>query len=148
MNTCSWTSRLGAYHDGELPAPEAAALEAHLGDCALCQRELRDYRRLSLMLGRIDIPELSVSSVARIKRQIQREGNVFILRFARRMTGVAAALLLAGTLWLINANTSNVAAAPVNDWEAAAVSPNVDATQQNTGAVQLAMWIQTDLSRK
>jgi hypothetical protein len=123
-------------------------MEAHLPGCALCQRELRDYRRLSLMVGQADIPELAASTLTRMKRQIHREGNLLILRMARRMTGVAAAVLVAGSIWLMSVNSSDTTPTQVHDWEAAAVSPSVDSSQQNTGDVQLAEWIETDLSRK
>jgi anti-sigma factor RsiW len=148
MNSCSWTTRLSAYHDGELSSSDAMSVETHLAGCSLCQRELRDYRRMSLMVGRVDIPDMPVGALSQIKRQIRSEGNLLILRVARRMTGVAAAVLVAGCFWLMRANADANVPTPVNDWEAAAVSPNVDATQQNPGDVQLAEWIQTDLARK
>jgi anti-sigma factor RsiW len=149
MTPCDCTIRLSAYHDGELHAPEAAAFEQHVIDCPACQRELRQYRRLSLILGRAEAPEPPATMVASIKRQLEWEGNPVLLHLARRMTGVAAAVLVAGALWLVTANaSSNAAPIPVHDWEAAAVSPTADASQQNTTDVQLAEWIETDLSRK
>ncbi|HWB54505.1 MAG TPA: zf-HC2 domain-containing protein [Tepidisphaeraceae bacterium] len=149
METCDWTTRLSAYHDGELSADDAAAVEQHIAQCPACQHELRQYRRLSLILGQTEMPNPSSAVVASIKRQLQWEGNPMLLRLARQLTGVAAAVLVGGALWLITANTSSSAAPiPVHDWEAAAVSPTADASQQNSGDVQLAEWIETDLSRK
>jgi anti-sigma factor RsiW len=149
MAACEWTIRLSAYHDGELSPAEAAIVERHLAECPACQRELRQLRRLSLIVGRAEAAAPSATTVASIKRQLEWEGNPMVLHLARRMTGVAAAVLLAGALWLVTANTfSGAAPIPVHDWEAAAVSPMADASQQNGADVQLAEWIETDLSRK
>ena len=149
MVCCDWSNRLSAYHDGELSEADAASVESHLATCQICRYELGQYRQMALMLNRADIPELSAKALAGMKQQIDWEGNLVILRFARRMTGIAAAVLLAGTFWLVSANSSGGAApSQVHDWEAAAVSPNADAMQQNPGDVQLAEWIETDLSRK
>lgn len=148
MASCDWTTSLSAYHDGELSAVDSARIEEHLATCQECRRELGQYRRLSLMLGKADIPELSSASLANMKRRIDWEGNLVIYRLARRMTGVAAAVLLAGTVWMVTASSSGASAAPspMNDWEAAAVSPNTDTVQQNSSDVQLAEFIETDLS--
>ena len=147
MPSCDWTTSLSAYHDGELSAVDSARVEEHLATCQECRRELGQYRRLSLMLGKADIPELSSVALANMKRRIDWEGNLVILRLARRMTGVAAAVLLAGMLWLVTASSSGSAAPSVmNDWEAAAVSPSTDTVQQNSSDVQLAEFIETDLS--
>lgn len=44
--TDQWTSKLSDYLDGELPAGEAQALEAHLATCAACSRTLDELRRV------------------------------------------------------------------------------------------------------
>jgi anti-sigma factor RsiW len=41
-----WTSKLSDYLDGELPAAERQALEAHLATCAACGRTLDELRRV------------------------------------------------------------------------------------------------------
>lgn len=50
--------RLSAYLDGELPASERAALDAHLPDCAQCQRELAALRQTRALLGALPAPAL------------------------------------------------------------------------------------------
>lgn len=44
--TDQWTSKLSDYLDGELPAAERQALEAHLAACAACGRTLDELRRV------------------------------------------------------------------------------------------------------
>ncbi|MGH7530170.1 MAG: anti-sigma factor, partial [Gemmatimonadales bacterium] len=39
-----WTDRLSEYLDGELPAAERAALEAHLATCADCRDTAAELR--------------------------------------------------------------------------------------------------------
>ena len=44
MTTDSFTDRLSEYLDGELSAPERAAVDAHLLECAACRSTLDDLR--------------------------------------------------------------------------------------------------------
>lgn len=149
MTECEWTIRLSAYHDGELPEADVMAVEQHVSQCPACQRDLRQYRKLSVLIGREEIPELAGATLEKMKDAIEWEGNPVILRLARRMTGIAAAVVIGGALWLMTGNSlASNTPTPLHDWEAAAVSPVADATQPNTGDAQLAEWIVTDLSRK
>ena len=47
MTNCYDEGQLRAYLDGELPAPERAALGAHLAGCAACQDQLGRQRALA-----------------------------------------------------------------------------------------------------
>ena len=44
MTPCAWTDQLSAYLDGDLPAGERTALEAHLPSCGTCREVLDDLR--------------------------------------------------------------------------------------------------------
>ncbi|MFL5493763.1 MAG: zf-HC2 domain-containing protein [Gemmatimonadales bacterium] len=44
--TDTWTDRLSEYLDGELPAEERTALEAHLRHCVACGAALADLKRI------------------------------------------------------------------------------------------------------
>ncbi len=50
--------QLSAYLDGELSAPERAALERHLPACAECRAELVELRRVRALLGALPTPAL------------------------------------------------------------------------------------------
>ena len=41
-----WTDRLSDFLDGELPADEQRAVEAHLRGCAACAAVLEDLKRV------------------------------------------------------------------------------------------------------
>lgn len=48
---------LSAYLDGELPAPDAAAVQDHLMDCAACRAAYEDLRGTKGLLGRLPLAE-------------------------------------------------------------------------------------------
>jgi anti-sigma factor RsiW len=48
---------LSAYLDGELPSPEAAAVQEHLLDCAVCRDAYADLRAAKGLLGALPLAE-------------------------------------------------------------------------------------------
>ena len=68
---------------GELPAPRAAELAAHLAGCAECQREkaaLDEARRLAAPLRELEEPsprfDEPILAAARAQAQLEHEGNI------------------------------------------------------------------------
>lgn len=57
-----WTDQLSDYLDGELPADERGAVEAHLGSCALCVAVLNDLKRVVARAQSVDarLPQADV----------------------------------------------------------------------------------------
>lgn len=151
--------RLGAYHDGELSETEAAEVEAHVRQCPPCAQELKQLRRLSLVLGRIELPEPSQQLMARLHDAVESEGeDVLVLRFVRRVTSVAAAVLIAGAVWLVAAQQSTTPGTTIAtgtmDWETVATTPPsaaveyASATVQQGSVEEFAQWIVNDLQKK
>ncbi|MCC6699457.1 MAG: zf-HC2 domain-containing protein [Candidatus Hydrogenedentes bacterium] len=87
--TCN-DSNLSAYLDGELPAAERRAVEAHLKTCPDCAAALKDLERVRTMLLTQAIPMgLHVPVVERIrKEELRRATGV------RRLVWALAAMLL------------------------------------------------------
>ncbi|MCC6489610.1 MAG: zf-HC2 domain-containing protein [Candidatus Hydrogenedentes bacterium] len=87
--TCN-DSNLSAYLDGELPAAERRAVEAHLKTCPDCAAALKDLERVRTMLLTQAIPMgLHVPVVERIrKEELRRTTGV------RRLVWAIAAMLL------------------------------------------------------
>jgi len=54
--TCEKAAEVHAYHDGELDAPRARALESHLEDCGECRGLLDGLRSLSRLFNRPNCP--------------------------------------------------------------------------------------------
>src|SRR5256714_3555974 len=50
----NWTNRLSEYLDGDLPASERPALQAHLQGCAECHATLEQLRRVVARAQRLD----------------------------------------------------------------------------------------------
>jgi len=68
--------RLLEYMDGQLPAPEARAIEAHLAACPECQALRRQWEQLDERLGRtLAQPRLSPDFAARLREQIATGGT-------------------------------------------------------------------------
>ncbi|MFP4057572.1 MAG: anti-sigma factor family protein [Candidatus Brocadiia bacterium] len=59
MNACPPKERLSAFLDGELPAGEAAAVEAHLRACGACARELAALREVETLSRSLEAPPVS-----------------------------------------------------------------------------------------
>ena len=66
--------RLLQYLDGQLPAPEARAIEAHLAVCPDCQGLRRQWEQLDQQLARtLARPRLSPDFAARLRQQVAVE---------------------------------------------------------------------------
>jgi len=110
MGVCEYSNQLGPYLDGELDAGQRTELEAHLRNCGDCDAELSELRGLSRLFAAATGPFLSSKAVARFHSRIseleddrdQAERAAYrILRITRIFTGIAACLLVAGSLWLV-----------------------------------------------
>jgi anti-sigma factor RsiW len=63
--------RLLQYLDGQLPAPEVRAIEAHLAVCQECQNLRRQWEQFDTKLARtLARPRLSPDFTARVRRQV------------------------------------------------------------------------------
>ncbi len=146
MNRCDFSDRLSAYLDGELPDAERLALEQHVGSCRECTAELESLRRVSRMLKAWDAPQLSMISMARLHRAVDRESFSHLRRLALSLSSVAATLALVTMLWSYQGG-STAAPAP---WEVIAITPGASrADDLGTSAaeeVATAQWVVTDLA--
>jgi len=111
---------LQALLDGELPPPERAAAEAHLGTCPACAAELGALRtvneRAAGLLARADVPAPVAQAQMRLRaRRVH----------ASRFTGARQALLRAAILVLGFAGVAAAAVpgSPVREWIAQNVLP-------------------------
>ncbi|HZZ41481.1 MAG TPA: zf-HC2 domain-containing protein [Tepidisphaeraceae bacterium] len=151
MNSCEQNQNIDAYLDGELSPSARTQFEQHLALCAICARELARLRRLSATVASYR-PTLSADALERIHEAVAQTWDMGIIRLARRISAVAAAVVLAGSLYLTFFQTGQ-ATASVPVWEQTAVTdvqqqPDAVVAGSSSGGeqVQLAEWIVSDLS--
>jgi anti-sigma factor RsiW len=126
MESCSFTDKLGAYHDGQLDAAASAEIEKHLTSCPACTAELAELRKMSQWFAQEPEPHLSQMSLYRLHQQTQRAMEVGMVRLARAISAVAACILVASSMWLVRTNEAPAPVEPVQT--TAGVPPWVDVT--------------------
>ena len=158
MNCQDVRNQLDAYLDGELDPTSRASVDQHVANCAPCANELRTLRQLSASFAsfRVELPD---GLMDRVHDAVERARDTGILRIARAMSAVAASIVLAGTFYLTYATSQSAPQASTGtsyaaSWERAAAGADLagdaqtaGATSGNTGDVQLAELILSDLSK-
>lgn len=103
MKQCPDPILLSRLLDHELSGVERLRLEEHLAHCADCAAEVQQLRSISALL-QSEGPSLGVKAssafVARLEAMSDQLDQAVVFRFVSRLTGVAAAILLASTLTL------------------------------------------------
>jgi anti-sigma factor RsiW len=95
---CDRTRLMQAYHDGELSAAQADALQAHLVDCAACRAELASLQHLSRLLAAAPLVEPSQMAMQRWLQAARGAQERAIRRLAGWLTAAAAAIVLVATV--------------------------------------------------
>ncbi len=91
----SITEQLSDYLDGELTAGEAAAVEAHLRECAACNAVLNDLKRIVAQAQHLEPRPPQADLWAGIERRIERVTPPRRVSFTLPQLAAAAALLIA-----------------------------------------------------
>jgi len=112
MTECSYSEQVSAYHDGELDAASGAVIERHLDSCPPCADRLAELRGMSRLFAATTLPHLSQIGMHRLHSRLDALIDGGLVRLARVMTGIAAAVLLVGSLWLIRSQPAPVASNP------------------------------------
>ena len=98
MKECDQARRLGAYHDGELPAAQREPIESHLAGCPSCRTELRGIAAMSDLLRTAAGADVPPGLLERLHEAVEALRDRLVRRFAYRVA--AAAALLACAVWL------------------------------------------------
>jgi anti-sigma factor RsiW len=99
MVPCEFNSLLGRYHDGELTGDALAGFQRHLPACASCVAELEEMQVISHTLRAGVMPTASAEFVGRLQELQSGVQDVTIVRFVRRLTAAAAAILVGATIF-------------------------------------------------
>jgi anti-sigma factor RsiW len=126
-----WMERLSEYLDGELPATDRAALEAHLETCNDCAAMLDDLRRVvdRARLAKEYVPRRDLwpgiaSRIGATHASSRRTGRTW--SFSLPQLAAAAILLMTlsgGTVWLMRSTSLHPAAGPIATTTAPADTP-------------------------
>ena len=148
--SCDNFRQVHAYHDGELPQAERAAVEAHLRGCPDCAALLSDLQQMSHLVAAAPLAEMPQAAMHRLEQSFwaARARDRGVLRLAEWMTGVAAAVLIgAAVFWHGGATTQNAQHASL---QSLALMPpgetRSDDASPSNDVVVLAEWMANDLS--
>jgi anti-sigma factor RsiW len=133
---------LSAYYDGELAVDVRADVARHVVDCSPCTLFLTELRNISGRIAGSSPDGLSQIAWARLHAKLDDVLERGLVRYAWEVSGVAAAILLIGSIWLTQlAEPSSATAAAVPPWIGAQASANPIVAEAPTPA---AAWYLAD----
>ncbi|HEY8666258.1 MAG TPA: zf-HC2 domain-containing protein [Tepidisphaeraceae bacterium] len=112
MNDCLTSEELSAFHDGELDERGRAVAAQHLAECPACARELARLAAMSQLFVQSPDVHLSQIATARLHRRVDAAMEQGLLRIAWTLSGLAASVLLAGSMWLMHEHRAVPQSAP------------------------------------
>ena len=142
------SEQLGPYVDGELDAAGREAVEAHVTTCPPCAGELAELRGLKRLFASAAAGSgafaFSSESRRRLHEHVDSLADEAVLRIGRALSGIAAAVLVAGALWLTSP-ARRAPERPLAAWEGSALLMPVSGPST---ADELASpeWVVRDLS--
>jgi anti-sigma factor RsiW len=152
-NSCD-PLKLSAFHDGELPADQAVAVEAHVAHCPTCASELAQLRAMSRRLATLGQGPLPAAVFTRLRNPTSYRTQRLIYRsaWALSASSVAAMLLCALVLWRAGAAPAPATPQPTGMGAASLIvavagesgSPAAEPTETQLAAA----WMLEGLARK
>ena len=138
---CPTEQTLSAYHDDQLAADAHAEIARHAADCDPCARFLAELRNISGMFAASSPDGLSQVAWHRLHAKLDDVLERGLVRYAWEVSGIAAAILLAGSIWLTQLANPSSANAVVPPWVQAQASANPIVQEAPTPA---AAWYLAD----
>lgn len=90
MSCAAYATDLSAWIDGELPAPRAADVAAHVAACAVCRARVDELHRADAALRAIPLREMPSDALAEVLRRAAGESDRAPAPRARLLRWVAA----------------------------------------------------------
>jgi anti-sigma factor RsiW len=139
---CPGEQELSAYHDGELPQERRAIVAEHLPSCAPCREVIARWTAISQLFNEAPHQRLSGIARERVRRSAMRSADSGILRLAWTMSGLAASVMVVGSLWLTHLNdnlNADTALASPPPWVGVAYARDTNQSQHEP-ATPAAEW--------
>jgi anti-sigma factor RsiW len=147
------TNEIQSYHDGELDPARREAVASHITGCQPCSLMLAELVAMSNIFASAPLPQLSQMSMHRLHNKVEAAMERGLLRIAWVISGVAASILVGGSILLSSMSTmkQTMPAEPTNTvasavetppWIGSNVSAGTDAadTLSQTSATPVAQW--------
>ncbi len=148
MLKCPPIHELQAYLDGELSAGLKLAMDHHFTHCESCRTQLAEVEAMSGLLASAATNEPKLSQIARhrLHRAVDDAMDQGLLRLGWGISGIAASVLVVGSLWLMKAQSTPEAAPP---WVGvSAVAESADPAVHEAATTPAAEWYLADASTR
>jgi anti-sigma factor RsiW len=138
--------QLSAYHDGELPSDQRSALSAHLAWCQDCLKRIGQLTQMSSMFASSSPSGISQIALRRLHAKLDEVIERGLVRWAWEVSGIAAAILIVGSILLArmadpSTARASSAGASVPPWVATQASADPVVSDAATPA---AVWYLAD----
>jgi anti-sigma factor RsiW len=148
MNDCPQASRLGAYHDDEMPTPYRAQFQRHLEQCPQCARELQRIEAMSGLMNSLPRPEMPPLALARLQRKADAIPFANAGRMLETLAAVAATILLVCVIGLTRNSSSGQSIEPIQAWQTQAMAPQAEDLSPGASEELIAGWMVQDLTAR
>jgi anti-sigma factor RsiW len=151
MSECPFTPQVSAYHDGELDAARRTEMDRHLAQCSDCAAALEQLRSMSRWFSDAPSPRLSQISMRRVHQRVESVMDEPLVRTARILSAIAAAVLIVGSFWLVRAGgmgrSTATQAISTPPWAGISASPDAETTMVSA-STPAAQWYLADNSSR
>jgi len=122
-------------------------MDRHLAQCPDCAAVLEQLRSMSRLFADSEVPRLSQISMRRVHRRVESVMDEPLVRTARILSAIAAAVLIVGSFWLVRVGgmgrsmATQVSSTP--PWAGIAASPDAEMTMVSA-STPAAQWYLAD----
>lgn len=149
MSDCPYIHRIDAYHDGAMGEHEADWTAEHLLTCPACAERLRQIRAIGDVITSSPSDPMPAMAKERLRQAVADAVDRGPTRFAWELTGLAASVLIAASIWL--ATLPATASAESGNWERAAATggrslTTVSDARATSADARFASWVVSGLA--
>lgn len=146
MIDCAFQNQLDAYFDDELAADARVAFAVHLSGCRQCSQRLADLQAVSELFASVSRPGLSQIAMRRLHHRLEALTDRGLIRLGWSLSAIAASLLLVGSVWLTQMQSTPQTAPP---WVGVSVAMDTETGSGDASSITpAAQWYLADASTR